>query len=272
MRFVKMHGAGNDYIYVDCFLQERPKRPERLARELSDRRFGVGSDGLILLLPSERADLKMEIYNSDGSRAEICGNGLRCAALYARERRAAGEKVSIETDAGVRTAFFTPEGVRVNMGRPSFAVRDVPMLAAGETFIAQELPLASGGVRATALSVGNPHCVVFGRLGEFERLAPEIQASPLFPAGVNVEFAELLPDGSMEARVLERGSGETYACGTGASAVLAAAAVEGRSPREALIRLRGGPVFVEWKDEIHMTGGAEIIFDGDIDISKYEGA
>lgn len=274
MRFTKMHGAGNDYIYVDCFIQPAPERPEVLAKVLSDRRFGVGSDGLILLLPSEKSDLRMEIYNSDGSRARICGNGLRCAARYARERGIVQkDEITIATDAGPRRAALLEGGtVCVNMGVPKLKPEDIPVISGELDFIAREISLETAAVKATLLSIGNPHCVVFGRMEEFSVLASEIQRSPLFPAGVNVEFAEIAPGGEIDVRVMERGAGETFACGSGACAVLVAAVLEGRSPAAAMVRLRGGELFIEWKNDVFMTGGAEFIFDGSIDISIYEGA
>ncbi len=274
MKFTKMQGAGNDYIYINCFEEAPPQNPSELSKRLSDRHFGIGSDGIILILPSEVANLKMKIYNADGTEAQVCGNGLRCAGKLAYEHGICkGNELLVETLAGVKKLHLNIENgavksVRVNMGVPSFRPASLPMNVADEDFIGKPIAAAGRIFSVTALSMGNPHCVIFtealDRL-DIRLYGPAIENHSLFPERVNVEFAEQVSEGVYKVRVWERGSGETLACGTGASAVLAAAHVNGKCGRTAKIILSGGELLVEWDEnsgEIYMTGGAEIVFDG----------
>jgi diaminopimelate epimerase len=283
IRFVKMHGAGNDYVYVDGF-RERVEDPPALARRVSDRHFGVGSDGLILVLPSERADVRMRMWNADGSEAEMCGNGVRCVAKLAHEAGyAPGEDVRVEVgrDGATRVLEIRvlKEGgrvraARVDMGRPSFVRREIPMNgepAEGEA-VGVKIPLSARGraFDATCVSMGNPHCVIFVEAPPRDDLVlgfgPEIERHPLFPRRTNVEWAFVAAPGEIRLRVWERGTGETLACGTGACATLAAAARTGRTGRRARVRLPGGDLDIEWSEAtgtILMTGPCVEVFRGE---------
>ncbi len=274
MKFTKMQGAGNDYIYINCFEEAPPQNPSELSKKLSDRHFGIGSDGIILILPSEVANLRMKIYNADGTEAQVCGNGLRCAGKFAYEHGICREnELLVETLAGVKKLRLNIEdgavkSVRVNMGAPSFKPASLPMNVPDEDFINKPIAAAGRIFSITALSMGNPHCVIFAealdRL-DLELYGPAIENHSLFPERVNVEFAEAVAEGVFKVRVWERGSGETLACGSGASAVLAAAYVNGKCGGSAKIILSGGELFVErdeYSGEIYMTGGAEIVFNG----------
>jgi len=275
MNFTKMQGTGNDYIYVNCFSEPLPRNPSELSRKLSDRHFGVGSDGIIIISPSEVANLKMDIYNADGSRAEICGNGLRCVGKYAYERGIIkSTEVLVETLAGTRKMTLDIENervkaVRVNMGAPVLEPSRIPVRADGDSVI--NMPVDVKGYRyyITAVSMGNPHCVIFVDsvdAVELHEIGPELEKHELFPRRTNVEFAELTEAG-IKVRVWERGAGETLACGTGASAVLAASVLNGKSGRSTKLILRGGELLAEWDidtNDIYLTGGAEFVFDGSI--------
>lgn len=274
MKFTKMQGAGNDYIYINCLEEAPPENPSELSKKLSDRHFGIGSDGIILILPSAVANIKMEIYNADGSRARMCGNGIRCVGKFAFERALYNDsEISVETGSGIKKLSLNVENekvksVRVNMGMPIFRPADIPMNFYGDSFIDMPIEILGKKFCATALSMGNPHCVIF--LETLEGLdlpvyGSVIEKHSLFPERANVEFAEIISDGLIKVRVWERGSGETMACGTGACAVLAAAFVSGRSGNKAKILLTGGELLIEYEEstgEIFMTGGAETVFDG----------
>lgn len=275
MNFTKMQGTGNDYIYVNCFDQPFPNNPGELSRKLSDRHFGVGSDGIIFISPSKVANLRMDIYNADGSRAEICGNGLRCVGKYAYERGLSKSKqLLVETMAGTRKMTLDVENecvktVRVNMGAPVLKPSRIPIRAGGNSVI--NMPVEVNGQRyyITAVSMGNPHCVIFTDSVdsiELAQVGPTLEKHELFPRRTNVEFAELT-DAGIKVRVWERGAGETLACGTGAAAVLAAAVLNGKSGRRAKLFLRGGELLAQWDkstNAIYLTGGAEFVFDGKI--------
>lgn len=275
MKFTKMQGAGNDYIYINCFEEAPPNNPSELSKKLSDRHFGVGSDGIILILPSSVANIKMEIYNADGSPARMCGNAIRCVGKFAYERGLynGGSELFIETLAGVKRLTLNLENdkvktIKVNMGVPIFNPADIPMNYDGEDFINMPISALGKTFHATALSMGNPHCVIF--VDSLEGLdlkfyGSAIERHELFPERVNVEFAQKISDGLIKMRVWERGSGETLACGTGACATFAAAYVNGKCGESAKILLSGGELIID-KDEntgeIFMTGGAETVFDG----------
>ena len=277
MKFTKMQGAGNDYVYVNCFAENIPEeaRPA-LAVRISDRNFGVGGDGLICICPSERADFRMDMYNADGSRGAMCGNGIRCVGRYVHDRGLTDKtELTIETPAGIRTLRLHLEDGRavratVDMGSPRFAPADIPVLAEGESFIRRPLHVAGRDWELTAVSVGNPHAVIF--LDEdvdgldLPRIGPQFENHPLFPERVNTEFVQVMQNGSLKMRVWERGSGETLACGTGATAVVAAATVCGFADGEADVLLRGGTLHIRWdreKNTLYMTGPADFVFDGE---------
>jgi diaminopimelate epimerase len=284
LRFVKMHGCGNDYVFVDGFF-ERVLDPAGLAVRISNRHFGVGSDGLILVLPSERADVRMRMWNADGSEAEMCGNGVRCAAKLAREAgHAARDDVRVEVGREGATRVLEirvfREGkkvlaARVDMGAPDFLRQNIPMQGPpGMEVIDEEIALPKLGrvFRATCVSMGNPHCVIFLDAPPTDDLVlgvgPEIERHPAFPERINVEWAHVEGPASIRLRVWERGSGETLACGTGACAAVAAAARTGRAGRRAVVRLPGGELEIDWSDgdgRLYMTGPCEEVFRGELE-------
>ena len=274
MKFTKMHGAGNDYIYIDCFT-EQVADPAALAVRLSDRHFGIGSDGLILILPSAQADVRMRMFNSDGSEAEMCGNGIRCVAKYAYDHGlVARQQITVETGNGVLPLqLFTGasgrvEQVQVNMGAPKLRRAELPMQgAADEQAVAVALPLADATLEVTCVSMGNPHCVIFVDDVDncaFEKIGPLIENHPWFPRRTNVEFVQVVSRTEVIQRTWERGAGETLACGTGASAVAVAGVLTGRTERKIINHLRGGDLQLEWLAEgpVMMTGPAVEVFSG----------
>jgi diaminopimelate epimerase len=280
LHFTKMHGAGNDYVYVDCFAESVPRDIGELARQMSDRRFGVGADGLILICPSERADAEMRMYNVDGSYGEMCGNGIRCVAKYLYDhgiqRR---DTLKIESAGRVLSLDLSVSGgkvqqVRVDMGEPILIPEQIPTTlrsAQGADLPAVDVPVSIGGreFKLTPVSMGNPHCVAFVEettddwvLG----IGPQIEVDGRFPNRVNVEFAKVLSRRELQQRTWERGSGETLACGSGACAVCVAGVLTGRSDRNVQIHLRGGDLTIEWKESdnhVYMTGPAAEVFSGE---------
>jgi len=288
LEFTKMHGCGNDYIYVVA-LRARPSDPAALSRRLSDRHFGVGGDGLIMLAPSTAGDLRMEMYNADGSRGDMCGNGIRCLARLAFERGLVRKNpMTIETDAGLKTVRLQVvrgqvQSATVDMGEPILDGRRIPVAADGRII---DYPLEVNGriEKITCVSMGNPHCVVFVdddsvfKLDgfEFARLGRHFESHLFFPRRVNTEF--ILPVGRdhLRMRVWERGSGETLACGTGACAALVAAVLTGRAERKATVELRGGNLEIEWARDgagdstVYMTGEAIAVFNGQVDLGDAE--
>ena len=285
--FIKMHGCGNDYIYVIAD-RIRPVDPAGLARRISDRRFGIGGDGLIMLCPATDADVRMEMYNADGSRGEMCGNGIRCLArLYYETAGRHKNPLTVVTDCGIKTVALTVSGgavtATVDMGEPILAGRDIPVDYDGPVI---DFPLQAAGrvERITAVSMGNPHCVMFVTAGhifslddrEFARLGREFEHHPFFPRRVNTEFVQPLASDHLKMRVWERGSGETLACGTGACASLVAAVLTGRADRKAVVELRGGKLQIEWRksgngaNHVFMTGEAVEVFRGEIELSDSE--
>ena len=275
MKFTKMHGAGNDYVYIDGF-SETVSDPVALARKISDRNFGVGGDGLILILPSEQADVCMRMFNADGSEAEMCGNGVRCVAKYAYDHDLVSKTdITVETGNGVlHMALLSNDTgkvdrVRVNMGTPGLTRADLPMTGpADEQVIDQELTVLDQTFRITCVSMGNPHCVIYvDDVANFpvERYGTAIENHPLFPQRTNVEFVEVLSAREVRQRTWERGSGETLACGTGASAVTVAGMLTGRTGPQLLNHLTGGDLEMAWdgQGEVYMTGPAEEVFTGD---------
>jgi diaminopimelate epimerase len=275
MRFVKMHGAGNDYVYIDCFEQNLDGDVVELARRMSDRHTGVGGDGLVLITPSEQAPVRMRMFNADGSEAEMCGNALRCVAKYAAEQQiATGDEFSIETGAGLLTVEIVGRNgnrvdlVRVNMGRPILEAEQIPTTLAGSPPQNVKLEVKDESLVVTCISMGNPHCVVFVDEITDQQvlgLGPQVEVHPAFPRRVNVEFIKVLSSSEFEMRVWERGSGETMACGTGACAAAVAGAVTGRLGRRTTAHLRGGDLILEWTagGDVLMTGPAAETFRGE---------
>ncbi len=285
--FVKMHGCGNDYVYVVAD-KVRPSDPGELSKRVSDRRFGIGGDGLIMLCASDKADVRMEMYNADGSRGEMCGNGIRCVArLYHTITGGAKNPIAVDTDCGVKTIALSVDGnqvaATVDMGEPILEGRAIPADHTGRVI---DFPLEVAGKvqKITAVSMGNPHCVVFVEdesvfamdIWEFERLGRQFEHHPFFPRRVNTEFILPLSRDRLRMRVWERGSGETLACGTGACAALVAAVLTGRADRKATVELRGGNLVIEWRESgpqanhIFMTGEAVEVFRGELDLRDGE--
>lgn len=279
MKFTKMHGAGNDYVYINGF-EEQISDPEKLAVAVSDRHFGIGSDGLILILPSESADVRMRMFNADGSEAEMCGNGVRCVAKYAFESGlVAGDEIHLETGAGILPLKLhldrdgKVDRVRVNMGQPHLMPSEIPVATESETMIIdQPLQILDRTFAITCVSMGNPHCVIYvDQVDDFpvERYGSVIEIHPMFPNRINVEFVELVSRNEVKQRTWERGAGETLACGTGASAVAVAGVLSGRTERSISNRLLGGTLQLEWSEagEVFMTGPATEVFRGEFPTS-----
>ncbi len=275
MRFTKMQGTGNDYVYVNLF-EERIPHPERLAVQMSKRHFGICSDGLVLIGPSDSADFSMRIFNSDGSEGEMCGNACRCVAKYLYERGLTDQtELSLSTGAGIRRLWLTVEDgrveqVRVDMGAPVLDPERIPVtVPPGESASALHLRFGCVSRTVTCVSMGNPHAVLFvddPDAADIEEIGPMIECHPAFPHHTNVEFACVSDDGKhIRMRVWERGSGQTLACGTGACAALVAAVLTGRAQRDADITLPGGTIHVWWDADghIYQSGTAEFVFDGD---------
>jgi diaminopimelate epimerase len=276
MRFTKMHGAGNDYVYVDGFREQLPANPAELAIRVSDRHRGIGGDGLILIVPSAVADARMRMYNADGSEAEMCGNGIRCVAKYVYDHGLACKpELRIETGRGVLTLQVFPGAdgrvarVRVNMGLPILEAARIPTTLEGTP--PKNVPLTVGDctLAVTCVSMGNPHCVTFVEELSDDwvlRIGPQVEVHPAFPKKVNAEFIQVLSPREFRMRVWERGSGETQACGTGACAALVAGVVTGRLERTALAHLPGGDLELEWPADdspVFMTGPAVEVFSGE---------
>ncbi len=280
MKFTKMHGAGNDYVYVNCF-EETVPNPEQVAIQVSNRNFGIGSDGLILIVPSSVADVRMRMFNSDGSESEMCGNGIRCVAKYAYDHGIVTKKeITAETGAGILTLqLFTSadnkvEKVRVNMGKPRLTRGEIPMLGdAGDKVVSEPLNILHTTFNITCVSMGNPHCVIFVddvESFQVEKYGPLIENHDLFPRRTNVEFVQIISRTEVRQRTWERGAGETLACGTGASAVCVAGALNGLTEKKILNHLAGGDLELEWAEDgfLYMTGPAVEVFSGEIDLAK----
>lgn len=278
MHFVKMHGIGNDYIYVDEFLHTAPQDIAATAKRASDRHMGIGGDGLIYIQPSQVASCRMHMCNADGSLSRMCGNAIRCIAKFMLERhpdRCDGDTVHIETLSGIKhvTAQRDENGrvalLRADMGEPGFAANSIPVLS--DTPQDVSFAIDANTQHGVCVSMGNSHIVFFMDTDpmdlDIERVGPPIEHDPIFPERVNVEFVRPLADGSLQMRVWERGSGETLACGTGACATAVAAMYTGRvKERQVTVHLRGGDLIIHWdaKDNhVYMTGAAAIVFEGD---------
>ncbi|MCH7808504.1 MAG: diaminopimelate epimerase [Planctomycetes bacterium] len=280
MKFTKMHGLGNDYVFIDLFAQNYAQGdvpdiadPAAFARAISDRHTGIGSDGLILIKPSDRADVRMEIYNADGSRAEMCGNGIRCVAKYAVEHDlASGPDVRIDTDDGVKMARCNivdgvTQSVRIDMGKPSLAAEALRSTLSGDRIVDHSIAIGSVTYLVTCVSMGNPHAVVFvDDLNgiELEHVGPLFERAAEFPERINTHFVQVESPTHVIVKTWERGSGATRACGTGACAVCVAGAVTKRTRREITTTLPGGDLAIEWAadDHVYMTGPAQTAFTG----------
>ncbi len=280
MRFTKMHGAGNDYIYVDCFT-ETVRDPSKTARIVSDRHFGVGSDGLVLILPSEKADFRMRMFNADGTEAEMCGNAIRCVGkyLYDNNMTCGKQEVTIETLAGVKALkLFVRDGLvseaRVDMGEPCLKPALIPVISEKEIFVDEPVNVDGEIYRLTCVSMGNPHAITYMPDVDSYPLhvkGPAFEHHPLFPKRTNTEIVQVIDRQTLKMRVWERGAGETLACGTGACAVLVASVLNGVSDRKATVKLLGGELLIEWDEEtnhVFMTGPAVKVFEGVIEIEQ----
>ncbi len=275
MKFTKMQGLGNDYVYVNC-LKEKIADPPELARRISDRHFGVGSDGLIMINPSDKADFEMEMYNADGSRAEMCGNGIRCVGKYVYDYGLTDKtQISVETLAGIKHLDLTVENgkatlVKVDMGQPVFEPDRIPVKAEGSMVVDEPLEVDGKEYRMTCISMGNPHAVIFVdqdvRELPLEEIGPSFENHERFPKRINTEFVRVIDRHTVQMRVWERGSGETLACGTGTCAAAAACVLNGLTEDEVTVHLLGGDLYIKWdreKNTIYMTGPAEIVFEGE---------
>ena len=279
LSFTKMHGCGNNYIYFNCFDQTVPD-PGELSVRLSEPHFGIGGDGIILISPSDKADAQMRIFNADGSEGKMCGNGIRCVGKYLYDNGMTDgcTTVTVDTLSGVKTLELTVKdgkmlSARVDMGAAILKPQDIPVDLEGDTVIGAPLVVDEKVYHITCVSMGNPHCVIF--LPEdidgldLARIGPKFEHNALFPERVNTEFVNVLPDGSLKMRVWERGSGETWACGTGACAVGVAAVLMGHAAKDEdiTVHLRGGDLTVRYTDEtVFMTGAATTVFKGEIEI------
>lgn len=273
MEFTKMQGLGNDYVYVNCF-KEKIENPSEMAVKVSDRHFGIGSDGLILIKPSEVADFEMEMYNADGSRGEMCGNGIRCVAKYVYDYGLTDKtSISVETLGGIKYLDLTVEHgkvtlVKVDMGTPILKPELIPIVAKGETVIDEPIMVGGKEYHMTGVSMGNPHDVVFMddiKNLEIEKIGPLFENHERFPNRINTEFVNVIDRHTTQMRVWERGSGETLACGTGACAVAVACILNGLTENTVTVKLLGGDLQIEWdreKNTVYMTGPAEVSFDG----------
>lgn len=278
MKFTKMQGLGNDYVYVNCF-EEKIENPSELAVKVSDRHFGIGSDGLILIRPSEVADFRMTMFNADGSESEMCGNGIRCVGKYVYDYGLTDKtEVSVETLAGIKyLKFLIKDGkvdmVTVNMGEPILKSELVPVVGEGDAVIDSPIEVDGKEYKMTCVSMGNPHSVVFvDDVDNFplHEVGPLFEHHKAFPRRVNAEFCQVIDRTHAKMRVWERGTGETLACGTGTCATAVACILNGKTEDEVTITLLGGDLIIRWdreKNVIYMTGPARVVFDGEIDVT-----
>ncbi len=272
LNFTKMHGTGNDYIYINCF-EEEIKNPSKLAVSMSNRHFGVGSDGLILIMPSQTADVKMRIFNADGSEAQMCGNGIRCVAKYSYEYGLKkSDEISIETLSGIKTAELIISNnkvsqVRVDMGTPKLLRNEIPMLGENTHVINESLQTDVMSLNVTCVSLGNPHCISFVDDVDSIQLpivGRSIENHKVFPERINAHFIQIIAPNVIKMRSWERGSGETLACGTGAVAACVASVLNNLTDRKITACLPGGELTIEWASDnkTYMTGPAEFVFTG----------
>jgi len=277
LKFTKMQGLGNDYIYVNC-MDSCPENPSELAKRLSDRHFGIGSDGLILIMPSKVADFRMRMFNADGSEAEMCGNGSRCVGKFVYDHRLTDKKtITLETLAGIKVLEFTVNDgkvslVRIDMGEPVLTPADIPVKSSKARFVSEPVKIKDRMFNVTCVSMGNPHAVSYVDNVEsfpLEVYGPLMEVDELYPRRVNSEFVEVLDRKTLKMRVWERGAGETLACGTGACAVAVASILNGLCERSVTVRLLGGDLMIEWNEKdnhVYMTGPAVTVFDGEAEI------
>jgi diaminopimelate epimerase len=275
MRFTKMHGAGNDYVYIDCFRHPMPHDPAGLSQVISDRHKGIGSDGLILICPSERADARMRMFNADGTEAEMCGNGVRCVAKYLHDHGLVRKPtLTVETGRGILTLELDVAGgsvrqVRVDMGEPVLEAGKIPTTLAGKPPTLAALSVGGHDFQVTCVSMGNPHCVIYvDAVSDALVLGtgPKVEHHQVFPRRTNVEFVQVNRPDDVTVRVWERGSGETLACGTGACAVAVAGVLTGRSSRRVTAHLPGGDLQLHWSEtdnHVYLTGPAVEVFTGE---------
>lgn len=273
MKFTKMHGCGNDYIYINGYI-EKIQDYNHLAKKMSNRNFGVGSDGLVVILPSDTADFQMRMFNSDGSEAEMCGNAIRCVGKYVYDNKMTEKDIiTVETLAGIKVLNLFTEGkkvvkVKVDMGEPILEANEIPVISDKKPVINQTIQAVGNTYSLTCVSMGNPHAVCFVDNIEDKMIfeaGPSIETNSIFPRKTNVEFARIIDNKTIEMRVWERGAGETLACGTGACATLVAAVLNDKVDREATVKLLGGDLFIEWDiitNHVFMTGPAETVFEG----------
>ena len=277
MKFTKMHGIGNDYVYVNCF-KETVEHPSEVAIKVSDRHFGIGSDGLILIKPSEVADGKMEMYNADGSQGAMCGNGIRCVAKYMYDYGITDKtSISVETKSGIKYLDLTikdgkVDTVKVNMGTPILKAVDIPVRSEKEQMIDEPVMVDGKEWKITCVSMGNPHAITYiddVKNLEIEKIGPKFENHEIFRDRVNTEFVHVIDRNTVEMRVWERGSGETLACGTGACAVAVSSILNGLTEEEVTVKLLGGDLKIFWdrtENKVYMTGSATTVFDGEIDL------
>ena len=277
MKFTKMHGIGNDYVYVNCF-KETVEHPSEVAIKVSDRHFGIGSDGLILIKPSEVADGKMEMYNADGSQGAMCGNGIRCVAKYMYDYGITDKtSISVETKSGIKYLDLTikdgkVDTVKVNMGTPILKAADIPVRSEKEQVIDEPVMVDGKEWKITCVSMGNPHAITYiddVKNLEIEKIGPKFENHEIFPDRVNTEFVHVIDRNTVEMRVWERGSGETLACGTGACAVAVSSILNGLTEEEVTVKLLGGDLKIFWdrtENKVYMTGSATTVFDGEISL------
>lgn len=279
MKFTKMHGIGNDYIYVNCF-EETVENPEKISIYVSDRRKGIGSDGLVMIMPSDKADFRMRIFNADGSEAMMCGNATRCIGKYVYDKGLTDKtEITLETNSGVKYLTLFPENgkvefVEVDMGNAILTPKDIPVLSDKEKFISEPVEVEGKEYKITCVSMGNPHAIIYMddiKNLELEKIGPSFENHRLFPDRINTEFIEVIDSKTLNMRVWERGSGETFACGTGACASVVASVLNGycKNDEEITVHLRGGDLKITWKSDgaVIMKGPAAFICDGDVDVS-----
>ncbi len=279
MKFTKMHGIGNDYIYVNCF-EEKVENPEKVSIYVSDRHKGIGSDGLVMIMPSDKADFRMRIFNADGSEAMMCGNATRCIGKYVYDKGLTTKtEITLETNSGIKYLKLFPENgkvefVEVDMGKTILVPKDIPVKSDKERFISEPVTVDGKEYKITCVSMGNPHAIVYldgvDEL-ELEKIGPSFENHELFPDRINTEFIEVIDRTNLKMRVWERGSGETFACGTGACASVVSSVLNGFCDKgtEVTVHLRGGDLRITYNEDetVIMKGPATLICDGDVDVS-----
>ena len=277
MEFTKMQGCGNDYVYVNGF-ENKIDNPNKLSEIVSDRHFGIGSDGLIVINPSEKADFKMSMYNADGSEGKMCGNGIRCVAKYVYDNKMTDKTtITVETLSGIKTLELNVkndkvETVKVNMGTPILLPKYVPVVSDKDKVVDEPIVIDDKEYRITCVSMGNPHAITFIENTddlEIETIGPKFENNPIFPDRVNTEFIQVLDRNTVKMRVWERGTGETFACGTGACATVVACVLNGLTDDKVTVKLLGGDLFIEYNREentVYMTGPAKVSFTGKIEV------